>query len=83
MNAVYDASGTDCFACILAVAQLSGDKAVWESYRPFSDALGGNPVTILTFREMVDEIQSELTTKILATSASRRMRSPAPEPGKG
>jgi hypothetical protein len=53
VRAVEDATGTRHFTYVLAVAKVVGDKAVWEEHQPFSDAIGGNPVRILTFREMV------------------------------
>ena len=74
LKAVHDATGTDRFTYILAVAKLNGDKATWESYQPFRDALGGNPVTILTFREMVAEIVDELTTTLAATEVGRMLQ---------
>ena len=36
-------------------------------HESFRQAIGGNPVTILTFREMVIEIQGQLTTTLAAT----------------
>lgn len=73
-DAVQAATGTDRFTYILAVAKLSGDRAIWENHQPFKDALAGNPVTILTFREMVSEIQSELTTTLAATEVGRMLQ---------
>ncbi|SHK97998.1 hypothetical protein SAMN05444142_11528 [Lutimaribacter pacificus] len=74
VRAVRDATGTDRFTYVLAVAKLGGERSVWESYQPFSDAIGGNPVTILTFSEMVREIQSELTTTLAATEVGRMLQ---------
>ena len=74
INAVKDATGTDRFTYVTAVTRLAGDKSVWETHQPFRAALGGNPVTILTFREMVTEIQSELTTTLAATEVGRMLQ---------
>jgi hypothetical protein len=74
IKAVSDATGTDRFTYVLAVAKVSGDKTVWETYQPFRDALGGNPISILTFREMVLDIQSELTTTLAATEVGRMLQ---------
>lgn len=74
IEAVRNATGTDQFTYVLAVAKVAGDKSVWESYQPFQDALGGNPVSILTFREMVLDIQSELTTTLAATEVGRMLQ---------
>jgi hypothetical protein len=72
--AVRKATGTDRFTHITAVAKLIGDKSAWENHRPFRDALGGNPVTIITFREMVGEIQAELTTTLASTEVGRMLQ---------
>lgn len=74
VDAVRDATGTDQFTYILAVAKVVGEKTAWEEYRPFSEALGGNPIRILTFREMVMDIQSSLTTTLAATEVGRMLQ---------
>ena len=74
VEAVEKATGTREFTYVLAVAKVVGDKAVWEEHQPFSEAIGGNPVRILTFREMVLEIQSELTTTLAATEVGRMLQ---------
>jgi hypothetical protein len=43
-------------------------------YQPFRTALGGNPATIITFREMVIEIQGKLTTTLAATEIGRMLQ---------
>ena len=53
----------------MAIIKTSGKNHV-----PFRDALDGNPVTILTFREMVTEIQAELTTTLAATEVGRMLQ---------
>lgn len=74
VKAVEDATGRREFTYVLAVAKVVGDKSVWEGHQPFSDALGGNPIRILTFQEMVLEIQSELTTTLAATEVGRMLQ---------
>lgn len=74
VKAVADATGTERFTHVLAVARLKGDRSTWESYRPFREALGGNPVTIWTFHDMVSEIQSELTTTLASTEVGRMLQ---------
>jgi len=72
--AVKQATGTDRFTHMTAVAKLVGDKAVWENHRPFREALGGNPVTIITFREMVNDIQGKLTRTLAGTEVGRMLQ---------
>jgi len=74
IKAVKDATGSDHFTYVTAVTRLAGDKSIWETHQPFHDALCGNPVTILTFREMVAEIQSELTMTLAATEVGRMLQ---------
>ncbi len=74
IKAVYDATGTDRFTYVLAVAKVAGDKAVWENHEPFRNALGSNPVSILTFREMIFDIQGQLTTTLAATEVGRMLQ---------
>ena len=71
MEAVKEATGKDRFTYATAVTRLMSDKAVWETHQAFRDALGGNPLKILTFREMVSKIQGGLTTTLAATEVGR------------
>ena len=74
IEAIKNTTGADCFTYVTAVTRLAGDKSIWETHQPFRDALGGNPVTILTFHEMVAEIQSKLTTTLAATEVGRMLQ---------
>lgn len=74
IHAVSQATGSDSFTYLTAVARLSGDRSLWENYEPFRAALGGNPVKIITFREMVQEIQSKLTTTLASTEVGRMLQ---------
>lgn len=74
VQAVYEATGTREFTYALAVAKIIGDKAPWETHQPFSDALEGNPIRLLTFHEMVLEIQEELSTTLAATEVGRMLQ---------
>ncbi len=74
LKAVAGATGTDRFTHVTAVAKLVGDRSAWEKHQPFRDALSGNPVTIITFREMVTEIQGKLTTTLASTEVGRMLQ---------
>ena len=74
MKAVQDATGRDRFIYATAVARLVGDKSVWENYQPFREALGGNQLIIVTFRQMVAEIQEKLTTTLASTEVGRMLQ---------
>ena len=74
VEAVKGATGEDRFTYITAVTRLVGNKSVWENYAPFRDALGGNPIAVLTFREMMTEIRDRLTTTLAATEVGRLLQ---------
>jgi len=57
-----------------AVSNLSGDRAAWESYPPFSQAMCGNPLEIITFREMVIGISQNLTATLAGTEVGRMLQ---------
>ena len=71
---INDTTGSRKFTYVTAVTRLIGKKRDWETYSPFRDALFGNPVEILTFQEMVDEIQDKLTTTLAATEIGRTLQ---------
>lgn len=74
LKAVKDTTGENRFTYVTAVTRCKGEKSIWENHIPFRNALGDNRVTILTFREMVDEIQAELTTTLAATEVGRMLQ---------
>ena len=74
LKAVQDATGTRKFTYVTAVTRVIGEKSSWETHTPFREALSGNPNKILTFREMVAEIQDELTTTLAATEIGRMLQ---------
>ena len=74
IKAIEDVAGTRNFTYITAVSKVRGDKAIWESYPRFKNALGGNPLRILTFKEMVLEIQDSLSTTLAATEVGRMLQ---------
>ena len=74
LEAIKDATGEARFTYVTAVTHVRGDKDVWENHVPFRAALSGNPLKILTFRDMVTDIQSELTTTLAATEVGRMLQ---------
>lgn len=74
LEAIEMATGNREFTCVLAVAKVNGDCADWEKYPPFTEAIEGNPLKVLTFKEMVAEIQKNLTTTLAATEVGRLLQ---------
>ena len=74
LDAVKKATGESRFTYVTAVTYLSGNnRDVWINHAPFRDALGGNPVKIITLRDMAIEIQASLKKKTLAATEVGRM----------
>lgn len=73
-HAVVAATGCSQFIYVTACAKVNGDKSAWEQNDSFRAALGGNPIRVITFREMVIEIQADLTTTLAATEVGRMLQ---------
>lgn len=74
INAIENATGTTAFIYVLAVAKVIGERSVWEKNPDFTESLGGNPVKIITFSEMVTDIYAELGTTLAATEVGRMLQ---------
>ena len=74
IQAIKDATGSKQFTHVLAVAYIRDDKSVWENHAPFSEAIGGNPLRVITFEEMVTEIHQGLGTTLAATEVGRLLQ---------
>lgn len=73
-DAVFSLTGQTAFTHVLAVARLRGDASLWERNPDFTAALNGNPLKILTVREMIDEIRQNLGTTLAATELGRLLQ---------
>lgn len=67
-------TGETQFTHVLAVTLSRGEASSWTNHRPFIKALGGNPLCILTLRQMIDTIEPELTTTPAATDIGRTLQ---------
>jgi len=74
LKAISDATGSEQFTHVLAVARVIGEKSIWENRQSFSDAIGGNPLRIIAFEEMVTKIHQELGTTLAATEVGRMLQ---------
>ena len=74
VQAVENATGSPSFTYVLAVSKVAGDRTLWQNHQPFRDALGGNPIEIWTFKDMMLEIQAVLKTTLAATEVGRMLQ---------
>jgi hypothetical protein len=64
VNAVHEATGAFEFTYVVAVAKVaSTDRELWQKHQPFRTALRQNPIVIISFAEMVSEIQAQMKSK--------------------
>jgi len=77
LKAIRDATGEDFFTYVTAVTFMKGDtadKARWENHAPFKQALFGNPIQIITLREMIKEILEGLPKTLAPTEVGRMLQ---------
>jgi hypothetical protein len=74
ISAIALATGSTEFTYMLAVAHVVGDRGLWQSHVGFSSALQGNPIKVVTFQEMVTEIDGQLTTTLPGTEVGRMLQ---------
>lgn len=77
LKAIKDATGEDRFTYVTAVTFMKGDaagKARWENHPPFKEALLGNPIQIITLREMINEILEKLPKTLAPTEVGRMLQ---------
>lgn len=67
-------TGSADFTYVMAVARLKGDASIWEQDGKFAEAMSGNPIRILTFRQMIDAISPGLTTTVASTEVGRLLQ---------
>lgn len=73
-KAVFDATGSKEFTYITAISNLSGDASAWENAPEFKEAMAGNPVKLLTFKQMIDAISPQLTTTLAGSEVGRLLQ---------
>jgi hypothetical protein len=59
---VADLTGSSSFTYITAVAKVVGSRSVWQDNAVFREHLGGNPIEILTFGDMLKELFPSIDT---------------------
>ncbi len=73
IQAVKDATGTDRFTHVVAVTKLTGEKSVWIENKSFNENIGGNPLDVLTAKEVLDHIINDHIKQLGTTLASTQV----------
>jgi hypothetical protein len=71
LNTVRTLAATSEFTYVTAVTRLRGDRHGWEQHRDLRQALGGNPIRILTLEEMFNDIQRRTSTTLAPSEIGR------------
>jgi hypothetical protein len=63
-DAIREATGTSKFTYVVAVAKIAErDRELWERYKPFQKTMNRNRILVVSFAEMVAEIQRQMRSK--------------------
>lgn len=71
IDKIEEISGTRKFTYVTAVTVVKGDRLVWETYEPFRKILHGNPVQILAFSDILDDLLPDLDTTPASSEVGR------------
>lgn len=74
IGVVEKETGEKNFTYVTAVTRLFGDPKLWESYAPFCKAMANNPIRIITLREMLNEVHSDVGTTLAGTELGRMLQ---------
>lgn len=72
--AVENATGSHEFTYVTAVTLIKGDPKHWEDHRPFQKAMSGNPIKLLSLREMLDKLMGSMKTTVASSQLGRTMQ---------
>ena len=74
LKAVREKSNGQEFTYCTAVTKLIGARETWETNPAFIKRLDGNPIKVLTMKEMLDEIWQALTTTPASSELGRLLQ---------
>lgn len=67
-------TGSAEFTYVTAVTKLWEGRGEWENYQPFKQNLRGNPIRILTLKEMLDDLYPNLNTTVASSEVGRLLQ---------
>lgn len=74
LDAIEKATGSRRFTYVIATAKVIGDPHVFERHPSFIEALQSNPIRILSFKNIIDEIYPALNTTLAASEVGRMLQ---------
>lgn len=74
VKTITEVTGSCKFTYLTAVTVIKGEKAAWEKYPRFTQAMNGNPVKLLEISDILEEIYPDLTTTMASTDIGRLLQ---------
>lgn len=76
MTTVEAKTGSRCFTYWTAVTSIrkNREKSEWEEYPRFREAIGGNPICLVSFADMLNHVWGELSYTPAATELGRMVQ---------
>ena len=71
IDKIEEISGSREFTYTTAVTAIKGDKSVWENHANFSKILNGNPVRVLTFSDILNDLWPTINTTPASSEVGR------------
>jgi hypothetical protein len=68
---VAELTGSPSFTYITAVTKVVGSRAAWQDNATFREHLGGNPIEVLTFGDMLKELFPSIDTTPASSEVGR------------
>ena len=74
IDAVERETGKREFTYITAVTRIRGISADWENHKPFQKALEGNPIKLLSLKEMLEDVSKIMGTTVESSQLGRTIQ---------
>jgi hypothetical protein len=74
IDAIKKTTGESKFTYVTAVTKIVGDRTKWENHPSFCKAMAGNPIKIISLREMLKDVDSGLKTTLAGTELGRTLQ---------
>ena len=74
---IFEITGTRKFTYFTAVTLVKGsieERTLWENHKPFTNAMGGNPIKLLSLSEMLDELFPKITGTVASSQLGRTLQ---------
>lgn len=71
IDTIETITGSRKFTYLLAVTAIHGDRQQWEQHTPFIRSMEGNPIKLISLREIIDHLECTSTTTPASSDIGR------------